>query len=328
MGRSPRTLLSLPVLAAAACGLMDVEGPGHLVPPTAAEDPHLPRLTVSVAGWARALHLQSFGDPTRPTAFVLPGGPGADFRHMLPLQGLADRYHVVMWSPRGAGLSERVTGAELALDTFVDEIAAVREAMAPGQRVTLIGHSHGALLLLRFAAAYPEAVEQLVLVEPGPLTREARRNYDGGAVSWADGQDFFWQNEWLSSRDHAAADFKAVDLLPRAFRNFTCSGTPPSDHLMWRFGAFHYHTLTHGRHAPRGDFDWTEGLDALEAKIVVVAGTCGAASKDFQERYNLEALPGATLVTVPGAGHLSLFTSHVDDTLRALRAHLLHHSGS
>lgn len=323
MKLSPQACTTFLLLAVVGCGLMDVEASGHLVPPTAAEDPLLPRIRVNVAGRERALHLQTFGDPRNPTALVLPGGPGSDFRHLLPLRALSDRYHVVMWSPRGAGLSERVTADELALDTFVEEIAAVRAEVAPDGRVTLIGHSHGAGLFLRFAAEHPEAVEQLVLVEPGPLTPEGRRNYDGGAVAWNDGQDFFWQNEWLSSRDHAAADFKAVDLLPRSFRNFTCTGTVPTDYVMWRFGAFQYHTITHGRQAPPADFDWTEGLEELGSEILVVAGTCGAASADFQVTYNLESLPEARLIAVPGAGHLSLFTSHVEETLAALRAHLL-----
>lgn len=325
MKLTPQPCATLLLLALVGCGLMDVEAPGHLVPPTAAEDPLLPQIRVNVAGRERVLHLQTFGDPQNPTALVLPGGPGSDFRHLLPLRALADRYHVVLWSPRGAGLSERVTADELALDTFVEEIAAVRAAVTPGRQVTLIGHSHGVGLFIRFAVEHPEAVAQLVLIEPGPLTRAGRRNYDGGAVAWPDGQDFFWQNEWLSSRDHAAADFKAVDLLPRSFRNFTCTGTVPTDYVMWRFGAFQYHTLTHGRHAPRGSFDWTEGLEEFGSETLVVAGTCGAASADFQLKYNLEALPGARLITVPGAGHLSLFTSHIEETLAALRAHLIEH---
>jgi pimeloyl-ACP methyl ester carboxylesterase len=321
--RSPRRLSALIVILTVwGCDPLDVETPGTLVPPTAAEDPLLPQLQVRVAGRDRTLHLQTFGDPGNPPLFVLPGGPGTDFRHMLPLQGLAKRYHVVFWSPRGAGLSERVTADELAPESFIEEITAVRAAIAPARRVTLVGHSHGAGLFLRFAAHRPEAVEQLVLLEPGPLTREGRRTYDGGAVAWKDGQDFFWQNEILSSRDHAAADFKAVHLLPLSFRNFTCSGDPPTDYRMWRFGAFQYHTITHGSQAPPAGFDWTEGIEAFDAEILVVAGTCGAASADFQAAYNLPSLPGARLITVPGAGHLTLFTTHAQDLLAALRANL------
>jgi proline iminopeptidase len=310
----------LPVLA--GCDVLSTESPSALVPPTADQDPLLPQLRVSVAGRERALHLQSFGDPRNPTALVLPGGPAGDHRLMLPLRALAERYHVVIWTPRGAGLSERVSAEELALDGFVEEIAAVRAAVAPQQTVTLIGHSHGAGLFLRYAVAHPDAVDQLVLIEPGPLTAAGRPHYRGGAVGWADGQDFFWQNEFLSSRDHAAADYKAVSLLPYTFRSFSCSGEPIFEFPMWRFGSYHYHVLTHGRQAPGRSFDWTEGVEEVPADLVVVAGTCGAAGAAFQEAYNMPALQGAQLAVVTGAGHITLFTTHAEALLDALRVHL------
>jgi proline iminopeptidase len=318
-----RLLALLPALGL-GCGieLLDPEAPGHLVPATAAEDPLLPQLRVEVAGVERALHLRRFGDPEDPVILALPGGPGLDFRLLLPLEALADHHHVVMWDPRGAGLSERVAARELTLDGFTEEIRAVHSAVAPGRPAVLIGHSFGALLMMRYAAAHPEAVEKLILIEPGGITGAARSAYRGGAVGFGDGQSFFWQNELLTSTDHASADYKAVDLLPLASRNFTCSGAPPEPYPMWRFGAYHYHTvMTRLRGCGRG-FDWAEGLAEGAPPIVVVAGSCGAAGAEFQQTYNLEALPGAHLEVIPGANHVSLFVQHAESTLDRLRAHL------
>jgi proline iminopeptidase len=306
-------------LAYTACDVHRLSAPGAIVPPTAAEDPRLPQLRVSVAGRERALHLRTFGDPAQPVLLVLPGGPGADFRLLLPLQALADRYHVVMWDPRGAGLSERVTARELTLHSFMEEIAAVHDAVARDRPATLVGHSHGAGLFLRYAI-HRSNVKQLVLIEPGPLTRAARRHYRGGAVSWPDGQDFFWQNEFLASQDHAAADYKGIGLIPLASRNFTCTGDPPAAYPMWRFGAFHYHVVTHGSQAPAQSFNWADGIDGIEADTHVLAGSCGAAGAEFQRHHNLDALPDVPLTIVPGAGHISLFTSHAEETLSALRS--------
>lgn len=319
-----RLVLAAALAGLAGCGfdLMSPDAKGALVPPTADEDPLLPQLLVTVAGHDRQLHLRTFGDPGDPVALVLPGGPGADFRLLLPLRALADRYRVVMWDPRGAGLSERVTEEELGLDSFGDEIRAVQDAVAGGRPVTLIGHSLGGGVILRYTAANPEAVEQLVLIEPGPLTPEGARSYEGGGVSFGHGQDFFWQNEILSSSDHETADYKAVSLLPEALRSFTCSGEPPDEYPMWRFGAYQYHIVLQ-RLCDRSDhLQWADGIDAFDGEVLVIAGTCGAASADFQEEHNLEALPGSELVTVPGAGHLSLFTSHASETLGVLRDHL------
>ena len=206
---------------------------------------------MSVGGRERRLHLQTFGDPADPPAFVLPGGPGDDFRLVRPLQALADRYFVVMWDPRGAGLSERVGAEELTIDSLTEEIAAVRAALAPGRPLTLIGHSFGALRALRYAATRPGEVAQLALIEPGPISAAGRSRYRGGGIGFTAGEDFFWQNELLTSSDHAAADYKAINLLPEAARTFTCPGEP-LEYPLWRFGAFHHHVLTHTGRAPGG----------------------------------------------------------------------------
>ena len=105
-----------------ACSVKEIESPGVLVPPTAAEDPLLPQYPVMVSGHQRKLHLQAFGNPMQPALFILPGGPGADYKLLLPLKALADSFYLVFWDPRGAGLSERVPKEELTFESFIDEI--------------------------------------------------------------------------------------------------------------------------------------------------------------------------------------------------------------
>jgi len=310
------------VLMAAGCRMLSTESPGALVPPTADQDRALPQLTVTVGGRARALHLRRAGDPRNPPLFVIPGGPGADFRLLLPLTALADRYHVVLWDPRGAGLSERVGVDELTIDAFDAEIAAVHAAVAPGRPVVLVGHSYGALFAARYAARHPEAVTHLVLVEPGGFTGAARRADRGGAVPFTAAEDFLWQNEVLTSSDHAAADYKAVHLVAEASRSYTCDGRRPPEDPMWRFGALHHHALTHSRHAPGASFDFAAGIDAFRGGILVVAGTCGAGGAEYQRAHNMAALPGARLATVAGAGHVSLFVEYAGQTVDAIRGFL------
>jgi proline iminopeptidase len=310
------------LLGFTGCGLHDPETPASLVPPTADQDPALPQLRVAVAGRQRTLHLQTFGNPAHPVAFVLPGGPGEDFRLLLPLKALSDRYFVVMWDQRGAGLSERVSKEELYLESFNEEIDQVRQAYAPGRPVTLIGHSYGGNLAVQYAAAYPGAVAQLVLIEPGPMDQNARDHYHSGIVSFRDGQDFFWQNQVLTSRDHAPADYKAVALMREAARGFTCDGSVPPEYPFWRFGAYYYYIIQKNVRAAGKSLNWAQGLGRPNGGLVLLTGSCGAAAVHFQRTYNLPVLTGARVVTIPGAGHIDLFTGYGQQTLEALRAHL------
>ncbi len=126
-----------------SCELYNIDDPGALVPPTSDQDPQLPQITIDVAGYERSIHLQTFGVPANPPVFVLHGGPGADFRMLLPLKALADSFFVVMWDSRGAGLSERVSKEELTIDSFNEELAEVKAAFSPDEKATFIGHSFG-----------------------------------------------------------------------------------------------------------------------------------------------------------------------------------------
>jgi proline iminopeptidase len=322
MNNHLHTLALAGLLGLTGCTLHDPETPGSLVPPTADQDPALPQLRVAVAGRQRSLHLQTFGNPAHPVAFVLPGGPGEDFRLLLPLKALSDRYFVVMWDQRGAGLSERVPKEELYLESFNEEIEQVRQAHAPGRPVTLIGHSYGGNLAVQYAVDYPGAVAQLVLIEPGPMDQNARDHYDSGMVGFRDGQDFFWQNQVLTSRDHTPADYKAVALMREASRGFTCTGEVPPEYPLWRFGAYYYYIIQKNVRAAGKGLNWAEGLDQPNGGIVLLTGTCGAAAVDFQRTYNLPVLPGARVVTIPGAGHIDLFTRYAHQTVGVLQDHL------
>lgn len=301
------------------CELHETEAPGALVPPTASEDPLLPQLTIEVAGRKRAIHLQTFGNPANPPLFILPGGPGGDFRVFLPMQALADSFYVVMWDSRGTGLSERVSKEELSIDSFYEEVKQVKAALAPHRKVILIGHSFGANILLRYTAKYPEDVETLILIEPGQIDLSKKISYNGGAVSFTDGQHFFWLNEILSSKDHASADYKAVEVLPKSSRNWTCDKKIIENYPFWRFGAYHYHVVVNNLRKLDKDFNWAAGIENFKGDIIIIASTCGALGVDFQKQHNLDALPQAELVVIPEAGHISLFTDYSDLTIAAIK---------
>ncbi len=126
------------------CALACDSGAEELVPATVTDDPYLPRLEVNVAGHSRSLHLETFGEHDNPVLLVFHGGGGSDYKAMLPLRALADRYLVVMWDARGSGLSERITRAEVSMQSYADEVHAVKRHFSPDAPVSLIGYSSGA----------------------------------------------------------------------------------------------------------------------------------------------------------------------------------------
>jgi aminoacrylate hydrolase len=82
---------------------------------------------------------------------------------------LAERYRLILYDPRGQGLSSRHLREDVCLEDFLSDFEAVRQRLGL-QRFIMLGSCNWALLAAHYAARYPERVKALILVN--------------GAVSW------------------------------------------------------------------------------------------------------------------------------------------------
>src|SRR4051794_27517273 len=230
--------LSLALLAAAGC--LDPGDPGNLVPKTVVEDPTLPRLEVNGA----LFHTESFGNRNAPTVMVLHGGPGADYRDLLPLRALADDgYRVVFWDQRGAGLSQRFDADSYTIAGYMEDLRQfVETTIAPEQPFVFIGHSWGGIYATGFIndhGDYNGRLRGAILSEPGGFnTKQLQAFVDRllGRIDLIGEQinDATWAGQFLSPDDHARADYLAALLslrgAPAEHRDF--QHPPP----FWRLG--------------------------------------------------------------------------------------------
>ena len=154
-----------------------INEPGYLVPKTVDQDPTLPSITVNGV----MLHSEAFGHPDSTMVVSIHGGPGSDYRYMLNSKDLADYgYRVVFYDQRGSGLSQRLSKESYldhgigAVEALYDELSGViaHYRTSPEQKVYLLGHSWGAMLATAYAGKYPNAIEGLVVCEPGGLVWE------------------------------------------------------------------------------------------------------------------------------------------------------------
>lgn len=77
---------------------------------------------------------------------------------------LAESCEVILYDLRGHGMSERpITGYTVA--SLVTDLAALLDVLGVTRPVTLVGNSFGGLLALAFAAAHPDRVEKLALID-------------------------------------------------------------------------------------------------------------------------------------------------------------------
>jgi len=105
---------------------------------------------------------------------------------------LAQQRRVLRYDTRGAGLSEKVRGT-LAIDTMVDDLAALMDAVGITRKVALAGIAVGGAIALHAASRLPERVGAVVVGSPaigiaadrraGVLARVERLEREGMRVA-------------------------------------------------------------------------------------------------------------------------------------------------
>jgi proline iminopeptidase len=298
---------------------IDPGDPGTLVPPTADQDPALPGIDIEYRGAVRRIHVREFGDPTKPALFILPGS-ASDVRAYLPLQVLADDYHVVMWDLPGNGLSERVPAEDLEFHMVAESIEAVRQRVSPNRPITLLGHSWSAAIATLYLAAHPEAVYQAVLMEPPGLTGKFQEQAGLALDLLAPGYlEMVWNAEYVPG-GHEGLDYQMLAMSRSEIRHFFCPGKPNPEWPVWRPGALAL--IVWERSILDGfsiaSYDFTEGLDRFTGEVLIVGTECSPIGAAFQERTNLTVFPHARLLNIANSNH-RILTEQFDALMAGLR---------
>jgi pimeloyl-ACP methyl ester carboxylesterase len=174
-------------------------------------------------------------------------------------------------------------------EAMTDDVERLMDALAI-RRATLIGHSMGGKLALRFAARHPERAQRLIVVD---ITPKASRATFGDAI------------EALGRLDlHSIGALKDADAKLRS------AIADPVTRLF---------LLKNLEHLPVGTYRWKVNLDAIRQNLPLILGPVAVgvfrgpclfirgAESDYvrdDDWPDIKAVyPQAQLVTLPGAGH-------------------------
>jgi len=135
--------------------------------------------TVSANGIRQRVYVGGSADG-QPVLFIHGNCSAADFWRPL-WRHLPDDYFVIAPDLRGYGGTEAApVDATRGLADFSDDVAAALDAVAPGVRPIVVGHSLGGGVALQFTIAHPERVAALVLEAPvSPFGFGATRDLEG-----------------------------------------------------------------------------------------------------------------------------------------------------
>jgi len=123
-----------------------------------------PASGVSINGYELYARVEGTNTDTVPV-IVLHGGPGdSSLSFKKGLDFLAQNRRVLFFDQRGCGRSEvKGSGADLTMEALVSDIEVLRADILKAEKIIVFGHSFGGALAQRYALAYPDRVEKLIL---------------------------------------------------------------------------------------------------------------------------------------------------------------------
>lgn len=222
-----------------------------------------------------------------PIVFV--HGATADSRMWQPqLAALADEFTVVAWDEPGAGRSSDVPPG-FQLRDYADCLAAVIESVDLGP-AAVVGLSWGGTITLELYRRRPELVERLVLTDTyagwkGSLSaEEVKARVDGlRQALTADEQDF---DPTLPGLFAAEPPAEFVALLAEIGRDVRPESMRVSLTIM-------------------AETDQRDLLPQVTVPTLLIWGEQDARSPLYVAEQFEQAIPGAELTVIPGAGHVS-----------------------
>ncbi|CAM1374647.1 alpha/beta fold hydrolase [Tenacibaculum xiamenense] len=116
------------------------------------------------------LHYYQYGSKKQPMVIILTGGPGNSYHQ---LEGLAEtistKFNSILLEQRGTGKSIPIPldATTINLKKVTKDIKILMESLK-NKKAIILGHSWGGMLAMNFASEFPESVEHLVLIAPGP----------------------------------------------------------------------------------------------------------------------------------------------------------------
>jgi proline iminopeptidase len=132
---------------------------------------------------AAPLYWTRYGQRDAPELIILHGGPGADHCYLLPqMLHLGERFDLLFYDQRGGGRSKTDTQTPITWRTHVEDLAAVTKEFSLDP-LSVVGYSWGAMLALLYVIEQRRnphllAPYRLALINPAPLTREYRRQFE------------------------------------------------------------------------------------------------------------------------------------------------------
>lgn len=241
------------------------------------------------------LHYLDWGNEHLPHLLALHGG--AQSAHSWDFFSLAlrDRFHVVALDQRGHGDSDWSHDGHYDTADHVADIDAFTDAIGL-ERFALVGLSMGGRNAYGFAAARPDKVERLVIVDVGPDIEAEGRRY---IQEFLEGTDTFESFDWLVERVKQYNPRRSTDQIRGSLVNHLRRQEDGS----WTWKHDRRRGIRRDRGGELNEEAWRD-LARVRAPTLVVRGAESYILSAQTAAKMTDVVPNAHLVEIPDAGHL------------------------
>jgi proline iminopeptidase len=250
---------------------------------------------------------------------VVNGGPGFDHRYLLVSNvwdRLAERRAVVMYDQRGNGRSSRLAaGQSCTLQDQVADLDRLRETLGQ-ERIDLLGHSWGGYLVVAYAAAHPDRVAHLVIL-------------DAAAPKWSDTEFIFEyiypetveRRSRLEARQALGDEQAGVEALAAYLSMLCVSAEKTQELLSFADPSSYTPAVNAALNADLADKDLWPLLPSFAMPTLVATGRFDINVAPSTAWKIHKAIPGSRFVVFERSGHLPFF-EEPDEFLRAVQEFL------
>jgi proline iminopeptidase len=251
-------------------------------------------------------HTVSEGNDHDPVIIVVHGGPGGDHHYLTSLKPLAKNHRVVFYDQRGTGLSPRVDKSQLTLEQNLNDLDSLVQYFSANNKVKLVGHSWGGMLVSGYLSAHPEKVSHAIIVEPGMLDSESAEAFIKKMKASQSILGLFPLAKYMAAYPfvnkndgHEGFDYVLTKIFNRGQPGppYQCENEamPTDSFIRGGYEAFNNMLKPIIDDPTTFKYDLTDGISSYVGKLMLISSECSYFGYEFQEKYHIPKLPDQTV---------------------------------
>jgi proline iminopeptidase len=261
---------------------------------------------MTVDGVPLAYHVHGRG----PVCIVHPGGPGLEWSY-LRMPDVERALTLVYLEPAGTGVSQPLPAPkDYTLARYAQLLDGARNALGLAH-VCVLGHSHGGMVAVTWAATYPDRVAGLILYDTAArVDDETRKEQAAGAEAYAKEPWFaaattaLERSGKVTTDDEASAVFR--DEAPLVFADWTHRR---DEFAAWLGNVHAFASPMRGAASNQAPWDVRAKLGMVHAPVLVIVGAKDWLTPPPRADELVHAIAGAQLAVLPNSGHMG----HVEE---------------